>query len=510
MVDMNREFVTLFCRDRPTVSGSSRRVLFKDEIKIITELPLWQGRDGQDSDYLFHPDKLIWLGLISVRMGGDNHENNSVRSMLETETQTLFANKSLLDPETIIGTDRIVGRDQQLADVVEIFKPVLTGDKVNDMMLYGPSGTGKSLIIEHVASETTELSEEYDIGFGVFTLNCNSVKTFDDVFFSLAKQVSAAVGSDVKVTKRGMSSNAKIDHMFDLFREHYDSVVVVLDEIDQLIGRDPSTPAYSDVIYQLSRTTELGLEETDVAVATISNNPTFMDDLDSRAYSSYHPTRVHFADYDSYQLAEILENRKDAFKAGVVSDEVLRLCAALAAQDYGDARQAIDLFRDAGEIANRNGESSIEPDHVYKAETMEQKNALFEQVSGMTTNKKLALGSIVLCLNYTPSSVESVPGPAAYQVYEFVSRSVGADPKSSISFNRYLNEPDTYMMVHGRKESKGKKGGVAKLYTLSSDTDTMLDVLRDDLLLDEMSDEEEEDLRNLIQSLSKSSPHIAF
>lgn len=435
---------------------------------------------------------------------------SSVRSLLEDGSETLFENRSLLDPETIINTDRIVGRDQQLKDVVEIFKPVLSGDKVNDMMLYGPSGTGKSLILEHVATETSRLTEESGIDFKVFTLNCNSVKTFDDVFFALGKQVSRAVGQECTMTKRGMSSSAKIDYLFDLFRENYESVIVVLDEIDQLVGRDSSDPDYSDVIYQLSRTTELGLIETDVAVATISNNPTFMDGLDSRTYSSFHPTRVHFPDYDSLQLSEILENRRDAYKPGVITEGVIQLCAALAGQDYGDARQAIDLFRDAGEIANRNGESSIVRDHVYKADTIEQKNALFEQVGGMTTHKKLALGSIVLCLKYTPDNVESAPGPVAYQVYEYIAKSVSVEPKSSVSFNRYMNEIETYMMAHGKKKSRGKSGGLAKMYTLSSEVDSMMDVLNNDLMLDEMTSEEEDELKDYIRSLARESPHLSI
>jgi len=55
-----------------------------------------------------------------------------------------------------------------------------------------------------------------------------------------------------------------------------------------------------------------------------------------------------FPAYDANQLGDILNRRRDAYHDGVLSDDVIPLCSAFSAQEHGDARRAIDLFRLAG------------------------------------------------------------------------------------------------------------------------------------------------------------------
>jgi len=429
--------------------------------------------------------------------GGD------VRSMLAGAGKTVFSNKRLLDPETIIGTERIVGRDEQLEDTVRLFRPFLHDESANDMMFYGPSGTGKSLIVEHVASETVLLAEEQGVDFEVFTLNCNSAKTADDAFYRLGKMIGKEVNADREIKKQGISTSEKIEYLFDLVSDHYDAVLFVLDEVDQLINTSRQEYAYSDVIYQLTRTTELGLEDTDVSVATISNNPTFMDNLGSRAFSSYHPSRVHFPDYNAPQLEEILENREDAFKSGVVGDGVLSLCAALAARDHGDARQAIDLLRHAGEMANNNGESVVTEDHVYQAEEIEQRNVLHEQISGLSSTKQQALYAVAVCCVYTPESVEKVPGPLVYGVFNHILQTMGDRSVSRASYFRYMNELETYMIVKSERKSFGQ-GSRVKLYQLPESAGTTMDVLHNNADLQDLGGKQDE-LRRVVEDLAEQS-----
>jgi len=73
-----------------------------------------------------------------------------------------------------------------------------------------------------------------------------------------------------------------------------------------------------------------------------------MEDIDGRAESSFNPQDVVFPDYDANQLQSILERRRDAYQDDVLEDGIIPLSAAFAAQDHGDARKAIDLFRKAG------------------------------------------------------------------------------------------------------------------------------------------------------------------
>ena len=92
----------------------------------------------------------------------------SIRDRLQTESSGgVFANKDLVRSDTIIDEDRIVGRDDQLGRVVDNLKPVLQNEGIPDMLLSGPSGTGKSLIIHAVCKQIIELCESQDKTFGV-------------------------------------------------------------------------------------------------------------------------------------------------------------------------------------------------------------------------------------------------------------------------------------------------------------------------------------------------------
>ncbi len=77
-----------------------------------------------------------------------------------------------------------------------------------------------------------------------------------------------------------------------------------------------------------------------------------MSNVGSRAVSSFTPEDVHFNDYDANQLREILYHRTDAFYEDALSEDVIPLAAAFAAQTHGDARKAIDLMRTAGPLLN--------------------------------------------------------------------------------------------------------------------------------------------------------------
>jgi len=93
-----------------------------------------------------------------------------------------------------------------------------------------------------------------------------------------------------------------------------------------------------------------------------------MEDIDGRAESSFNPRDVYFPDYDANQLRQILENRRDAFRSDALTDDVLPLVSAFAAQSHGDARKAIDLFRGAGDLADERGDEKVREEHVRESQ----------------------------------------------------------------------------------------------------------------------------------------------
>ena len=67
-----------------------------------------------------------------------------------------------------------------------------------------------------------------------------------------------------------------------------------------------------------------------MSILGISNDLTYKERLDARTLSSFGDKEFVFAPYDASQLREILDGRaKEGFKEGVLSDEVIPLCAGL-------------------------------------------------------------------------------------------------------------------------------------------------------------------------------------
>jgi len=102
-----------------------------------------------------------------------------------------------------------------------------------------------------------------------------------------------------------VSTKRKYRRLYELINEHYDSVIFILDEIDLLVGRRANDePAYSKLLYQLSRASNTNEIEGQVSVAALTNDPKFMEDIDGRAESSFNPRDVYFPDYDANQLRQ--------------------------------------------------------------------------------------------------------------------------------------------------------------------------------------------------------------
>ena len=85
--------------------------------------------------------------------GGTQESDSVVDSILDGDVQTVFANKDLVDSSTIVDQDRIYGRDEQLAAEARAFRDTLDGERPPDLLLYGPSGTGKTLTVKAVANK---------------------------------------------------------------------------------------------------------------------------------------------------------------------------------------------------------------------------------------------------------------------------------------------------------------------------------------------------------------------
>ncbi|WP_126664966.1 orc1/cdc6 family replication initiation protein [Haloterrigena salifodinae] len=421
--------------------------------------------------------------------------SQSIKGRLQEGVQnSVFREKALLDPDTVIDEDRIVGRDQQLDDIITYLRPILQSNRPPNMLLYGPSGTGKSLIINAVCEQVSDLATAQDIRFGVVQINCQTIKSHDRAVYRLVENAAAEAGVAAEIPESGISTDQKLRRFYELLSEYFDSVIIILDEVDLLVGRqrDPNDePAYSKLLYQLSRASQLGRIEGDISVAALTNDPRFMENLDGRAESSFNPQDVVFPDYDANQLQAILDRRRDAYRDDVLADGIIPLSSAFAAQDHGDARKAIDLFRKAGELADRQGEGTVREEHVRDAQKEAERDRTLTQMQGLSTQKKLSLYATAIVPVYSNRNLNAVPSTVAFRVYQYIADLLDADQKSRDSYLRYMTEAETYNFVTSEKRGRGYGSGVHKEYTFVDDPSVVAETLQEDIRLEEIENNEE-------------------
>ena len=441
-----------------------------------------------------------WAGDSTDTSISDRREQNvddeggrarSIEEMLLEfdEQDGLIRDRSLLDPNHIVEEDRIVGRDEQLQEVTKMLRVALGNNRPPNLFLYGPSGTGKSLITKAVCKNISRICESRDIRFGTIEVNCQGLDTLGVAVYELVRCAAEEAGVGVEVPKHGVATKEKWDELFRIVNENFDSVVFVLDELDMLVGRrDKQDPAFSRLLYQLSRAGANDDLTAYISVVAISNDTKMMESVGSRALSSFNPEDVHFDDYDANQLQSILRRRQDAFHEGTLDEEVIPLASAFAAQTHGDARKAIDLIRVAGELAEREGADRICEEHVREAQDKVEKNRVLEVVRGISSQKKLCLyATAAVAAESDGGTARSTTG---YRVYQFLTDTIEAEQYHQETYVNKMKELTTYSLVDFERRSHGPSSGMFLEFQFGERPETILETLREDSRLDMVSTDE--------------------
>ncbi|WP_227380202.1 orc1/cdc6 family replication initiation protein [Haladaptatus halobius] len=422
---------------------------------------------------------------------GTPKSTGSIKDLIleQEEAASLIKNRSLLEPNEIVDEERIVGRDTQLTDITQHLRVAISNERPPNLFLYGPSGTGKSLIINAVCQNIVELCESRDIRFGVIQMNCQNVGTLGAAVYELARKAANDIGTTVDVPEHGIPNKKKWRELYRLINEHYDTVVFILDELDMLVGRrDKDEPAFSRLLYQLSRAGSTDEISAQVSVTAITNDTKMMESVGSRALSSFTPEDVHFSDYDANQLREILQAREDAFHEDALNDDVIPLAAAFAAQTNGDARKAIDLMRTAGSIAEKTGADKVREEHVREAQDKVEQNRVLEVTRGISTQKKLCLFATAAVARETGTG--AAKSPIGYQVYQYLTGTLGSDQYHQETYVNKMKELTTYSLVETERKSQGPHSGSYLEFTFGENPETIIETLREDSRLDDVHDDE--------------------
>jgi cell division control protein 6 len=302
-------------------------------------------------------------------------------------------------------------------------------------------------------------------------VDCGEQNTEASVVKTIAKQINDPEETGISVPERGLSTGDYYSRLWRIVDACSDVTIVILDEIDMLVD--------DEVLRKLSRAGEnQRISSSNIGIIGISNKIDFPDDLTERVKSSFAHDEIVFPPYDANQLIEILENRRDAFHDGVLTNDAIPLTAALAAQEHGDARKAIDILRNAGRIATKRNADQVTDEHVRSAKDKTEADRFSELIAGAPTQAKAILYALTL-LTQGSRRVEFAT-KQIYEQYRHVAEEMGLDTLSERRVQEILQEQDFLNVIQSERRGRGRGRGVYGKHRLLEDPGIVKEVLERD------------------------------
>ena len=375
----------------------------------------------------------------------DNIFNSAINNSLFNDKSVLQANYT---PETI------PHRDKQIEQVASMLASILRGERPSNLFLYGKTGTGKTLSVQYVRQELLKRATQAGVDIRIEYLNCKSRKVADTEYRILAALIQQLGGS---VPATGLPTGQVYSKFVELIDNKKQLVVLIFDEIDQAVKK-----INSDFLYTLTRLNS-ELSKAQISLIGISNDITFLENIDPRVRSSLGEEEVVFPPYNALQLQDILQERcKNAFKESVVDEGVIAKCAAFAAREHGDARRALDLLRIAGELSERDGNSRVDLRYIDLANKKIERDKILDIVETEPKQFQVVLYAILrLTKNMKKekdNSFEKFFTGDVYNVYQDVCNKVRTEILTQRRVSDIIAEIDMLGLINAKVISKGRHG----------------------------------------------------
>ena len=366
--------------------------------------------------------------------------------------ESLFVDRSILSSSYTPQT--IYHRDKEINKIANILAPALKQEKPSNLFIYGNTGTGKTLTVKHVIDNMEEVSRNKNIPLKIIYTNCK-LKKVADTEYRLISQLASFFGKTLPPT--GLPTDEIYKAFYDAVEKDKSVVLLVLDEVDQLIKKTGD-----NIFYNLTRINE-ELKNSQITIVGISNNTTFIENIDPGVKSSLSEESILFAPYNALEMQKILKERTSkAFKENVVEQGVIEKCAAYAAREHGDARKVIELLRVAGEIAERTKSKTISTDHIDEAEERLEKEKIFDIVKTQPKQFQAVLFSVLSIKNEN----FSIYTGEIYGFYKKLCFKIGLRPLTQRRVSDIIREFEMIGVINTKTISKGRYGRTREI-TLS-------------------------------------------
>ncbi|KAA0015033.1 MAG: ORC1-type DNA replication protein [Thermoplasmata archaeon] len=385
------------------------------------------------------------------------------------EKGSLFLNREVLRPTYMPNV--LPHREKEIENLAHIFVPALKGEAPSNVFIYGKTGTGKTAVTKYVGNQLVKKGKEQNVKVNFIYINCEVVDTHYRLLQNIANHFIERWEERIPFT--GLPTDEVYTRLTKTIDRESRVIIVVLDEIDKLKG--------DEALYTLTRINS-DLSNAKVSLVGISNDLKFTEFLDPRVKSSLGEENMVFYPYDAKQLQDILEHRaKKAFKPGVLTPSVIPLCAALAAQEHGDARRALDLLRISAELAEREKSPKVTERHVRKALYKIEIDHIAEVIRTLPLQSKILLLAIIREEREKKAmdTRESITTGELYERYRNFCRKLKVESLTQRRVADLISELDMLGIITARVISKGRYGRTREI-RLSTPANEIIKILQED------------------------------
>ncbi|NUC70709.1 AAA family ATPase [Haloterrigena sp. SYSU A558-1] len=372
----------------------------------------------------------------------------------EQPTNRIFQNVDALDPDRTPSKDEFVERDDEMQQIVSILRFIEMGGASN-FLVTGPSGVGKTMAVKIILRDL----ENYLDG------NVQSVYLTD---LENELQTLRTLTSQLSLNYRGTDLNEYYDRLAaKLIREDL-KLVLVLDELEKLFlaqgGKSHGNSFLKKLLEARKRVVNADADGT-LLVIGISNNARLGEYMNTKVKSRFGHETVHFSKYNALELRKILEQRSEkAFRPGALDDGVLAKIAAVVAQNGGDAREAIQVLRKAGELALDDGAATVtNGTHVDRARQLIEADKIVDTVRSLSMHSHVVVYAVLSLLEEGKTPVTTGDVYSEYRDVHAQMSVEGKDPISQRRVRDLIAELDMLGVIQATVLSNGKYGRTRRI-----------------------------------------------
>ena len=388
----------------------------------------------------------------------------------------LFTDREVMRPTYM--PEILPHREKEIDDMASVLVPALRGETPSNVFIYGKTGTGKTAVTKFVGNELLKKGSETGKKVNFIYINCEVVDTQYRLLQNIANHFIDEWSERIPFT--GWPTDEVYAKLKQMIEKDGGVTVIILDEVDKLKG--------DEALYNLSRI-NTDLKRAKVSIVGLSNDLKFTEFLDPRVKSSLGEENMIFPPYDAGELQDILKQRAGiALKPGTIDNDVIPLCSALAAQEHGDARRALDLLRMSAELAERAGVLKITKKYVKLAQNKIEIDRIMEVVRTLPTQSKLILLAILFQEKHNKKSgtAGAITTGEVYEIYKDLCKKTRIDILTQRRVADLISELDMLGIITARVISKGRHGRTREIKT-SSSIDEITKILGEDDLFKELT-----------------------